>query len=96
MSKNQMIITEGILNRIPAQIQNLIWYLTMLVKSDVKLHEFSFVAKNINDETIQHLTHRIEDLNYVKEYSFKSNSHINETVYISNDFTSTMLLAEEY
>ncbi len=77
MSKNQMIITEGILNRISAPIQNLMWYLTMLVKSDVKLHEFSFVAKSNDVETLQHLTHRIEDLNYVKEYSFKSNNPIN-------------------
>jgi len=91
-----MIITEGILKRIPAPIQNLMWYLTVLVKSDVKLHEFSFVAEKNDTETMQHLTHRIEDLNYVKEYSFKSNRPINETVYISNDFTSTMLLAEEY
>ncbi len=74
MSKNKMMITEGILKRIPAPIQNLLWYLTMLVKSDVKLHEFSFVAKNNDGETMQHLTHKIEDLNYVKEYSFKSNN----------------------
>ncbi len=96
MSKNQMIITEGILKRIPAPIQNLMWYLTMHVKSNIKLHEFSFVAKNNDNETMQHLTHRIEDLNYIKEYDFKSNNPISETVYICNDFTSTMLLAVEY
>jgi len=38
------------------------------VKSDVKLHEFSFVAENDEGTTKQHLTHSIEDLNYVKEY----------------------------
>ena len=96
MSKNQMIITEGILNRISSPLQNIMWYLTMLEKSDVTLHEFSFIAVKNDTEYIQHLTHSIDDLNYTKEYNFKSNKPINETVYISIDSTSTMLLAEEY
>lgn len=95
MVKNQMLITNGILNRVPSSIQNLMWYIVKLMKPNAKFHEFSFVALN-DDELNQFLTHRIKDLNYEKKYRLKSPSPINETVYIVNDFASTMLLAEEY
>lgn len=95
MVKNQMLITNGTLNRVPPSIQNLMWYVVKFVKPNAKFHEFSFIALN-DDELNQLLTHRIEDLNYIKKYRFKSPSPINETVYIVNDFASTMLLAEEY
>ena len=94
MVKNQLFITTGILNRVPIPIQNLMWYISRLVKQNAKLHEFSFIA--IDDELYQLLTHKIEDLNYEKKYSFKSPRPINETIYIVNDFVSTMLLEEEY
>ena len=95
MVKNQMLITNGIYNRIPLSIQNLMWYIAKLLKPNAKFQEFSFITVN-DDELNQLLIHKVEDLNYIKKYRFKSSSPITETVYIINDLASTMLLAEEY
>jgi len=88
---NKLLITTGILNRVPTPIQNLMWYIMKLMNPKAKLHEFSLFTVN-DDELKQLLTHKIKDLNYEKKYSFKSIIPINETVYIINDFASTMML----
>ncbi|MEX1029120.1 MAG: DUF960 family protein [Paenibacillaceae bacterium] len=96
---NTKYVTNGINNRVPKDLQQLLWKLVDTMKVTNKDYMQLFKVETINEFGIYKLIirHSQEEPNYVKEHMLLTTSKLNENIYVIDDGPhSTMLLAEEY
>lgn len=99
MFNNTKYVTDGINNRVPKDLQQLLWKLIDTMKVTNKDFMQLFIVDTINEFGIYKLIikHSQEVPSYVKEHFLLTTSKIDEKIYIIDDGShSTMLLAEEY
>ncbi len=99
MFNNQRYVTKGVRERIPVELQVLMWSAidSMIVKKKDYLQVFTLNSRESNGRKMQHIKHSQEQPDYVNEFDVIVDNVVSEKVYIIDDVThSTMLLAEEY
>lgn len=99
MFKNQRYVTKGVSERIPVELQVLMWSAidSMIVNKKDYLQVFTLNPREINGVKMQHIKHSQEQPDYVNEFDVFVDNAVSEKVYVIDDAThSTMLLAEEY
>ena len=99
MFDNPRYVTRGISERIPLELQILMWTAIdeMKVKKKDYLQVFRFSLGIENGEEFQYVEHSQEQPEYNKKFKLNAVNAVCEKVYVIDDQThSTMLLAEEY
>ena len=95
MFTNKRYVTRGISERIPVDMQLILWsFIDSLESEKDYLQVFELSEDNGN----QKIVHTQEQPQYEKEYSFKTNAPLlyARIFVIDDEDHSTMLLAEEY
>lgn len=99
MFNNQRYVTKGVRERIPVELQVLMWSAidSMIVNKKDYLQVFALNPRERNGRKMQHIKHSQEQPDYVNEFDVFVDNAVSEKVYVIDDAThSTMLLAKEY
>lgn len=99
MFQGERYVTKGVMAKIPAYLQNVMWYMieTMEVQDKDYLQVFNLSWTWENGQPKQQLIHSQEHPPYHKEYTFSANHPVLAKMFVIDDGThSTMLLVEEY
>ena len=99
MFNNQRYVTKEVSERIPVELQVLMWSAIDNIIMDKKdyLQVFTLNPRENNGRKMQHIKHSQEQPDYVNEFDVIVDNVVSEKVYVIDDAThSTMLLAEEY
>lgn len=92
-------ITQGVKIKVPAFLQNILWYMieTMEVTKNDYLQVFQLECTYDGGKPKQRIVHSQEQPHYRKEYAICSKSIVTCKIFIIDDLIHcTMLLAEEY
>ncbi len=92
-------ITQGIKNKVPAFLQNILWYMieTMEVGQKDYLQVFQLECVSENGKHKQRIVHSQEQPLFQKEYIICAKKIVIEKIYvIDDDIHCTMLCADEY
>ncbi|MED1787834.1 DUF960 family protein [Brevibacillus laterosporus] len=92
-------VTKGVVAKIPAYLQNVMWYSIETMDVQHKDYIQVFRLRQTWDDGMpkQFLIHSQEQPLYHQEYTFSAKHPVKAKVFVIDDGThSTMLLAEEY
>ncbi len=97
MFKNKRFITKGYQNKIPIEIQILLFQLIDSLEEESEMDYLQVFELSIANNKLQKVEHRMEVPTYHKEYFIEIDNPVNNKVFIIDDgFCTTAMLSEEY
>lgn len=98
MFNKNRYVTKGVSARIPAYLQNLLWYIVeILPEPKDHLQVFELMEHFEGEKVKQKIIHRQENPEYCQEHIISVKVAVSGKIYIIDDGNhSTMLMPEEY